>query len=293
MCMDSALDLTRGNPLGVIAVLSHLDPSNGIYTGVSEAEGDLQAFLGQIRYVMGSRTARISFLGPNDAIHPLALPALLEHLAAQAGTWGAYHLLAEVDEHNPVFEAFRLAGFSIYSWQRIWLCTNLPDESMPSAYWLTATDLDSLAVRNLVQSVVPNLLQSVENLPSNTSHGWVARNGGEVIAYVEMIYGPHGIWLQPYIHPAAENVPAMLLDLMRSLPHRYNRPVYLCVRSYQAWLESTLQEITDEVSSRQAVMVKHLAVQQRVLNMVRLPSLENGRTETTAPVARSETHPGQ
>lgn len=293
LSLDSVLSMTRGNPLGVIAVLSHLDPAHGIYTGVCEAEGDLDPFIGQIRYVMGSRAARMSFLGPTNAINALALPALLEHLAVQAGAWGAYHLLAEVDEHNPLFESFRQAGFSIYSWQRVWLCTHLPEESMPSAYWRDA-EAESPAVRSLVQSVVPALLQPMETPPSNHPQGWLARNGnGDVIAYVEIIYGPRGIWLQPYIHPAAENVPALLLDLLRGLPHRYNRPVYLCVRSYQAWLESTLQEVTEDVSPRQAVMVKHLAVQERIQNTVRIPTLENVHTETTAPVARSETHSGQ
>ncbi|MCI0553850.1 MAG: hypothetical protein L0287_23115, partial [Anaerolineae bacterium] len=38
-----------------------------------------------------------------------------------------------------------------------------------------------------------------------------------------------------------------------------NRPVYVRVRSYQAWLEPVLADLGAKGADRQAVMVKHLA----------------------------------
>jgi hypothetical protein len=42
------------------------------------------------------------------------------------------------------------------------------------------------------------------------------------------------------------------------------RPVYLAVRSYQAWLEHALEDAQAQVSPRQALMVKHLVKLQRI-----------------------------
>jgi len=65
--------------------------------------------------------------------------------------------------------------------------------------------------------------------------------------------------LMPLIHPEATDVAEKLVNLLAHLPERRNRPVYLCVRSYQAWLESALEDLGGKPSERQAVMVKHLA----------------------------------
>ena len=46
---------------------------------------------------------------------------------------------------------------------------------------------------------------------------------------------------------------------MAGLPDRRGRKVYLNVRSYEAWLEPVLADLGAQASSRQAVMVKHLA----------------------------------
>ena len=50
-----------------------------------------------------------------------------------------------------------------------------------------------------------------------------------------------------------------LSSLLNCVPDRRGRPVYLCVRSYQAWLEPALEDLGAKSAPRQAVMVKHLA----------------------------------
>jgi hypothetical protein len=67
-----------------------------------------------------------------------------------------------------------------------------------------------------------------------------------------------GIVLLPLIHPEASEVSAKLLALIKHLPNRGGRPVYFCVRSYQAWLEPVLEDLGAKSAARQAVMVKHL-----------------------------------
>jgi hypothetical protein len=62
----------------------------------------------------------------------------------------------------------------------------------------------------------------------------------------------------PLIHPEAERVGEKLSAVIKNLPDRRNRPVYVCVRSYQAWLEPVLADLGARPGERQAVMVKHL-----------------------------------
>jgi hypothetical protein len=79
-----------------------------------------------------------------------------------------------------------------------------------------------------------------------------------VKCYVSATQGVYGIVLSPLIHPEATNVSEKLALLISNLPERRNRPVYLCVRSYQAWLEPVLADLGAKAADRQAVMVKHL-----------------------------------
>jgi hypothetical protein len=133
---------------------------------------------------------------------------------------------------------------------------------------------------------VPALVLPVEPAGSGRLQGLVYRRSGELLAYASVFYGPVGIWVQPFFHPETGNVPELLLELLTGLPRRNGRPIYLCVRSYQAWLESALEDFSAEVGPRQAVMVKHMAVSQKSESMLRLPALEKGRPEPSAPIAR-------
>jgi hypothetical protein len=93
--------------------------------------------------------------------------------------------------------------------------------------------------------------------------GLVYEQTGELLAYIEPTYGPRGIYLQPLIHPAVDDVLRLVRSFLSGLSFHLGRPVYLSIRSYQAWLENALSELDVEVSERQALMVKHLVVQQR------------------------------
>jgi hypothetical protein len=79
------------------------------------------------------------------------------------------------------------------------------------------------------------------------------------MCYVRLSQGVAGSLVSPLIHPEAENVPEKIGALGSQIPYRSGRPVYLCVRSYQAWLEPVLEDLGAKSGPRQAVMVKHLA----------------------------------
>jgi hypothetical protein len=254
-----------------------------------------------MQYTAGERSAQLIFLMPEDGLNQPGLAQLLENIAVQAGTWGAFHLLAEAEENSCAMEGLRKSGFSVYAWQRIWKFSQDGDGNkngsnghLRGSPWLPAAGIDENAIRNLYQSLVPPLVQSAEPLSTRRLPGWIYRQDDEILAYVEGLYGPHGIYLQPLIHPAIENVSQAISQLLARLPSRLGRPVYMAVRSYQAWLETIVRDLECQVGPRQAMMVKHLVLQQRAAVVAARHSvLEKYTAEPTVPMVHNSTTSGK
>jgi hypothetical protein len=251
--LDSARMLTRGNPLGTAGFLSYFNPARHLYTAINQENGD--TLLGGVIKTNGDAFARLVYIAPASQLtHPM-LPGLIEHLSAEAGRWGAFHVLAEIDENSQAFTPLRKAGFSVYAWQRIWDVSHItPVEG--AGIWFPVRSVEVAAVQSLYHQIVPALLQPVEPAPKRAG-GLFSTAGAR--CYVQLAYGMQGIVLTPLIHPDAGDVAQKLASLLKELPNRRGRPVYLCVRSYQAWLEPVLEELGGKAAPRQAVMVKHLA----------------------------------
>jgi hypothetical protein len=284
LCLNSALGLTRGKAISPTVLLSYLTPTTGFFTWV--CTGNEQPILGQLSHQVESPFGRVSFLAPERAIKNSRPLGLLEHLAKQAGQRGAFHLLAEVDELAPAYEVLRQAGYGIYARQRIWKILGASKEQDRSSRWKPVRDIHTHPIQTLFHNVVPGLVGQVETLPIKHLQGLVCFKEDELLGFVNLIYGYHGIWAQPFIHPDVENIDGHLKRMIGSIPDRRSRPIYLCVRTYQSWLEPALGEMDSQSSPLQAVMVKRLAVRQK-LTLPALPHIE-GQTEISAPVAQSQ-----
>jgi hypothetical protein len=250
--LDSARLLTRGNPLGAMGLMSYINPSRHIYSAVSPNDG--ATLLGGILHTNGDTFAKLLYLAPASRLDHPALPELIEDLAAEAGKWGAFHVLAEVDETSAAFVPLRMAGFSVYAWQRMWDVSALAAGNAANK-WPRMNEDDIASIQSLYHQIVPPLLQPLEPMPKRAA-GYMCNEGAK--CYVNTSSGMLGIVLLPLIHPEAQDVSKKLLALINHLPNRGGRPVYFCVRSYQAWLEPVLEDLGAKSSARQAVMVKHL-----------------------------------
>lgn len=281
--LDSARALTRGNPLGATALLSYLNPRRNLYTAVASQDGD--SLMGQVILNEGETSARLVFLAPGEEINGLTLP-LLDHLTKQAGEWGALHVLAEVDEDSPAFKSLRQAGFAMYAWQRVWKLPGFIGQ-VEQKDWREVQETDWPAVQSLHAQIVPALLQPLENLPPQAA-GLVCAGEGGLQAYVLFSSGPQGVWLQPLIPPDSACFPEQLPGLVSASNAWNKRTVYVCVRSYQAWLESPLEDLGAEAGPRQAVMVKRLA--KVIKDPQLIPAMEKvlGKAKPAAPVRRIE-----
>lgn len=286
--LDSTRVLIQGTaviPMG--AFLSFLGPSIRMYTyRCKDDSSDGAPLIGQITYAGGTSFARLSFLAPEDAIEQNELAALSEYMALQMGKKGAYHILADVNETSQVFQLLHRAGFAIYARQRIWRLDGKPLGDQGPVPWRTVTSRDAIGVHSLYCNVVPGLVQQVEPLPKKNMKGVVLYKEGDVLAYVDLKYGRYGIWVQPFIHPDVGDFDCSLVNLLQNLPRRGNRPLYLCVRSYQSWLESAIESMGAQPGPVQAVMVRHLTVAQRVNQAYKVPAMNGKRAESTAPVAQ-------
>ncbi len=255
--LDTARTLTRGNPLGAVRLLAYMNPARHVYGAIANGEHD--SVLGGIIHSQEDTFAKLLYLAPlSNLTHP-ELPALIENLSAQAGTWGAFHVLAEVDEVGDAFVPLRQSGFSVYAWQRMWDVSDVIRAERSASEveaWVRVRSINLPSMQSLYHQIVPPLIQPVEPQPK-TPLGWMSKDGAK--CHVSVAQGAQGIVLSPLIHPEATDVSAKLASLISHLPDRRSRPVYVCVRSYQAWLEPVLADLGAKSGPRQAVMVKHLA----------------------------------
>jgi hypothetical protein len=274
----SARILTRGDPLGAMAMLSYLNPRRYIYTAIASENGD--SLMGQVVLKGDETSARLTFIAPAENINGLTLP-LLDHLTNHAGEWGAFHLLAEVDENSPVFQSLRQAGFAMYATQRVWKLPKMKEPENGDS-WRDAEETDWPSVQTLHGQIIPALIQPVDSLSKQAS-GLVCRPEGNLQAYVAIDSGPAGVWIQPLVPPDSKCGP----ERLAGLSSWSDRPVYVCVRSYQAWLETVLQDLGAEAGPRQAVMVRRLAKTIKESQTVQVMEKVLVKAKPAAPVAHA------
>ncbi len=283
ICLNNALGLTRGTTISSSVILSFLNPTTGNFTWIT-ADDEIP-LIGQLHHPSDSTVSRISFLAPLKRINNPRSQVLIEYLSKQAGKRGAFHVLAEVDELAPTFEVLRKAGFGIYARQRIWKITNDGPAGNTQMQWSPIKEPHIIDIQTIFHNIVPGLVAQMETLPTKSLQGLVCQHNDSLTAFVDLKYGIHGIWAQPFIHPDAANIDEVLTSLITSIPDRRSRPIYLCVRTYQSWLEPAIGEMESQPSPLQAVMVKRLVARQKIA-LQTLPSI-NGQTEISAPIVHS------
>lgn len=293
-CLDNALALTLGSPLAPLAILSYLNPIRGIYTGITLNPNDGARPIGQVQYRHGRRSARLTFLLPENDASLDGVVALLEKLTIEAGSWGALNILAEVDENCPLYSALYKAGFVVYGRQQVWQINAVPkNRGVKNTVWQPAMPVEEIAIRSLYQSLIPPLVQSAEASPESYEECLVYRQDrDELLACTQVRLGPCGVYAQPLFHPGVNNSIDLLTGLVAHFTPHPERPLYLGVRSYQAGLESDLVSLNASRGTRQVLMVKYMT------NIQRLPAynhnlsvLEKRRAEPSAPIVSNLVQP--
>lgn len=284
--------LVHGNPIGLAGVLARLNPSESSYTAVMEHPENGRRYFSQVIHPPGSRSAHFSFLTPDLIHNEDDFLSLVDFLSFQAGEMGALNVLAEIEESHALFETLRHAGFCVFSWESIW---RLPDDlntGISSSRWNPPATTDLNTVRCLYQTLVPPLVQNAEPFRNGETPRLLYKKNGDALAYVESISGSAGTYLVPLIHPSVEDVGALLLELIGHFRSN-GKPLYMQVRSYQAWLSDALAELKAEPSPRFALMVKHLAVGQlNAIKTAQAARSDQRQADPAAPMLNNCTESG-
>jgi len=290
LCLDSQLDSIRGPDAFHDALLDPFSRKRNTCTLISRSDDTDQTIaVGQFTHHIDQVFAHLTFLGPIDVLSQLSGMSLIDALSQTAGSQKIQHLIAEIDEANPAFEILRRAGFAVYARQRIWQRINPPslDPKKVSLEWRRESESDIAAIRSLYHNLVPGLVQQVETPPSSNNRNLVHWHQDELLAYLEVIDGSKGIWAQAYFHPAVERTQDLLMSLLTHLELTSKKPLYFCVRSYQAGLNLVLQDLDFQPCSDQAVMVKRLTASMRNRVPTKIRAIEGTQPEPTAPISRT------
>ncbi|MEM9951226.1 MAG: hypothetical protein AAFV93_19005 [Chloroflexota bacterium] len=256
--LDSEMGLTRDARGPNSLLLSSLLFPRGVYTLVSRTEH--HQVVGQFRYRPEDLNAHIVYIAPalDEDIEDTVWLNILDAMAREAGKHGAHSLIAEVETSSHLFETLRTARFSTYSRQIIWRHDAVQITEQPTITLHAEHNNDDIGITSLINNTVPPILQQVATPPSDMN-GLVYRRNGRVEAYIGISEGGNGVYLLPFIHP---DVSSDAQDIITAAIAQINRsakvPIYVCVRSYQDWLNYTLQDLNFEEWVEQAVMVKQI-----------------------------------
>jgi hypothetical protein len=192
--------------------------------------------------------------------------------------------VAEVPESSSLFEQFRHAGFSVYGWQHVWKAPAGCQQEGGKSGWHQPASSDYLTVKTLYQYLLPPIVHSAEPFPASLPGGRVFRDQGDLAGWASVKTGLQGVFVVPLLHPEVKNAPQVLACLETQLHRETRLPVYFGVRSYQAWLEPALESMDWQVQPRQALMVKRLAVIQKVAVPAMHAVRNEHRAEPTSPI---------
>ena len=279
--------LVHGNPIGLAGIVARLNPTESSYTAVMEHPESGRKYFSQVIHPPGSRSAHFSFLTPDLDQNAGDYLSLIDYLCFQAGEMGALNVLAEIEESHTLFEALRRSGFCVFSWESIWRLPDDPGMEVSSSQWNPPATADLNTVRSLYQTLVPPLVQNSEPFKNGNTPRLLYKQNGDTLAYVESISGSAGTYLVPLIHPSVEDVGPLLVDLIGRF-RESGKPLYMQVRSYQAWLSDALGELKAQPSPRFALMVKHLALGQlNSLKSAQIARPEQRQVDPAAPMVNN------
>jgi hypothetical protein len=286
--LNNVLKATRAPGLIPAVLLSCLSPSMGLHTWIESSNQESPALIGQFYLDKSSaQVAYLNFLTPAQALESPQAPRLVSQLAKQAGKCSAFHVLADCEVDTPSFHSLKQAGFSIAAYQRIWQWNHVLPPTSEQNPWQRTRPLDVIPVERLYQNVVPKNVIQLEPLHKKPLRGLVYYQDRDAWGYAQIKYGHNGIWTQVHLHPEADELENLLLNLFHAIPERQARPLYVCVRAYQGGLEPALKALKWVPSPKQALMVKHLVAHHKVRRDFKIATF-NGQPEAPMPLSKSE-----
>ena len=254
---------------------------------INESDKSTQeTFFIQAQHTSGSEIAHLTYLSPAENINSHQFPQSIEYLITKLGERKAHCLVVESPNNSALQEELLNNKFSAYAQQNIWKLNTKPKLGPTNidCRWLGGAD--AINLNRMYNNIIPHQVRSIETGPLDRLKGVVCYRDGELAGYADISTGPLGTWAQPFI-PSTEKEPELILEeMLYLLSPRSWRPIYICVRSYQHYLEPVLKKLGAIKGPDQIVLARRLTsiVKKPVLSA--LPQL-NGSREASTPFSNS------
>jgi hypothetical protein len=215
----------------------------------------------QLGHPRGCDFSYLRFLSPADLMRNASASEVIEALLKEAGRRQNQYVLADAQEKTDAYNFLRRGGFSVFARQEIWnrIASSPPSDQIPDGILRPLDSNDTPAVMALYSSVVPCLVQQIEDAPQ-MRRGWVLYEDGELVGFFHLRSGPLGVWMEPFFHPGARNVADWIATWLTQYNIQPPQQMYVCVRSYQDWVGSILQDNGFALFEKQAVLVRRTVV---------------------------------
>ena len=289
--LDAVRLYTRGLPFNLRNVLQRIAPLVEQEAVIWQGNQGESCY-GKIEKRQAKSYAQMCYLGGQDEIDPNNLTKVLEALLKKAGSWKSYGVLADLPEQSDLFESFRKVGFSIWARQKIFL---LDPKKMPlksgNKAWRVWNSHDFNAMADIYKSIVPAATQMIEPLSRKSALGLVAlQDESRLAGFADLEYGPKGVWVQLITDPQAE-FEELISGLPQAISDLLGRPVFLCVRSYQPWLEDLAMRLGYQEQESYILLVKYLVLRNKLEQSALQKIFEAGNVEGSLPIAQIKRKP--
>ncbi|MGB1287919.1 MAG: hypothetical protein ACPG7F_15375, partial [Aggregatilineales bacterium] len=254
--LDTETALTRKAPGSHSTLLSSILFPAGIHTLI--ARGGSRQVVGQLRYRQEDSCAHIVYIVPEGDDEQNNSLLILDALAREAGRHGAHFLMAEIEPEHALYETLRQARFASYARQTIWRHQPVTRQHETPLRLAQATPQDEIGITSLLYNIIPTMLQHVA-LPEGDMKGLLYRHEGQIAAYIAYVEGERGIYALPFIHTDVADIAQELLEAAWTQLASDDVPLYICIRTYQYWLDSILDRMNFTSWTEQVMMVRHIA----------------------------------
>jgi len=195
----------------------------------------------------------------------------LADLCALAAAWGALRIRVGVTAGGPEEEAFRQAGFAVYTREEVYRLSNLRQALETGKDLRPVAPQDAWPLLQLVTQVVPPPVQHAEGMTLSSpgvsvltrlgvdrERGFVLERGAELGGYIGLSRGQQGAWARILLHPDVRREAGRVVRSLVALASP-GPALYLAVRDYQTGLGDVLAEMGFEFVGMQTWLVKHTA----------------------------------
>ena len=303
------LDMQRailGAPQPLPAALTALLPPHRLgatltYVGHDDGEAQARRFL-QVLTCPARQEWQVIHLAPwiesEDLTANAAWAGMLADLCVLAGQAGAMRVRAGMPAGGPEEEAFRQAGFTVYTREEVYrLVGPLPGAERSGAL-RPVVESDAWPLTQLVGQVVPSPVQHAEGMicagaatPApiltrlGVSHeqGYVVSRGADLGAYVGLSRSGRATWARILLHPEMrKEAPVVMHQLVAAASP--GPALYCAVRDYQAGLRSVLAGLGFEFIGVQVWLVKHTTRPVECRSLLHLVAYDKRGEPVTTPL---------